>query len=99
MVRVRITHPSLRAVIADRARSKKIQMWPPFPERERSRAAGTLHSWQVSTKAWESYSQVFLSKSTARNQHVSSRRSGYTPTVSLHERRFSMTASVLVRNL
>ena len=74
-------------------------MWPPFPERERSRAAGTLNSWQVSTKAWESYSQVFLSKSTARNQHVSSGRSGYTPTVSLPKRWFSMTASVMGRNL
>src|SRR5271157_3872625 len=38
MVRVRIRHPNLRAVIADSARSKKIQMWPPFPERERSKA-------------------------------------------------------------
>jgi hypothetical protein len=39
---------SLRAVIAGNARSKKIQMWPPFPERERSNAAGTFNSWQVS---------------------------------------------------
>jgi len=98
MVRVRITHPSLRAVIAGRARSKKIQMWPPFPERERSKAAGTLNSLQVSRKAWESYSHVFLSKSAARNQHVSSGRRGYTPTVSLPKRWFSITASVSGRN-
>src|SRR5674476_518644 len=83
MVRVSSTHPSLRAVIAGNARSKKIQMWPPFPERERSKAAGTFNSWQVSTKASESYSHVFLSKSAARNQHVSSGSSAYTPTVSL----------------
>src|SRR5436190_17186448 len=76
MVRVRIKHPSLRAVVAGSARSKKIQVCPPFPERERSRAAGTLSSWQVSRKARESYSQVFLSKSAARNQHVSSGRRG-----------------------
>src|SRR5271165_1255743 len=99
MVRVRIRHPSLRAVIADSARSKKIQTWPPFPERERSKAAGTLNSWQVSRKAWASYSQVFLSKSAARNQHVSSDRRGYTPTASLPKRWFSTTASVTGRNL
>jgi hypothetical protein len=84
----------VRAGIAGSARSKKIQMWPPFPERERSKAAGTFNSWQVSRKARESYSQVILSKSAARNQHVSSGRRGYTPTVSLPKRWFSMTASV-----
>src|SRR5215831_2946951 len=74
MVRVSSTHPSLRAVIAGSARSKKIQIWPPFPERERSKTAGTFNSWHVSRKARESYSQAFLSKSAARNQHVSSGR-------------------------
>src|ERR1017187_10987054 len=86
MVRVSSTHPSLRAVIAGNARSKKIQMWPPFPERERSKAAGTFNSLQVSRNASESYSHVFLSKSAARNQHVSSGSSAYTPIVSLPRR-------------
>src|SRR6516165_9975017 len=98
MVRVRITHPSLRAVIAGEARSKKIQIWPPLPERERSRAAGTANSRQVSRKARESYSHVFLSKSAARNQHVSSGRRGYTPMVSLPKRWLSTTASVTGTN-
>jgi hypothetical protein len=83
MVRVRITQPSLRAVIADSPRSKKIQIWPPFPERERSRAAGTLKSRHVSRNARESYSHVLLSKSAARKKHVSSERRGYRPTVFL----------------
>src|ERR1035441_769908 len=99
MVRVRITHPNLRAVIAGSARSKKIQTWPPFPERERSKTAGAFNSWQVSRKARESYSQVFLSKSAARNQQVSSGKRGYTPTVSLPLRWLSMTESVTGRNL
>src|ERR1035438_7628185 len=94
MVRVRITQPSLRAVIADSPRSKKIQIWPPFPERERSRAAGTLKSRHVSRNARESYSHVLLSKSAARKRHVSSERRGYKPTVSLPKRWFSITASV-----
>src|ERR1039458_5226738 len=94
MVRVRITQPSLRAVIADSPRSKKIQIWPPFPERERSRAAGTLKSRHVSRNARESYSHVLLSKSAARKKHVSSERRGYRPTVSLPKRWFSITASV-----
>src|ERR1019366_5861600 len=85
MVRVSSTHPSLRAVIAGNARSKTVPMWPPFPERERSTAAGTFNSRHVSRKARESYSHVVLSKSAARNQHVSSGRRAYTPSILLAE--------------
>ena len=70
-----------------------------FPERERSNAAGTLNSWHVSRKASASYSQVFLSRSAARNQQVSSESSGYTPTVSLPSKWLSIVPSVNGMNL
>ena len=60
---------------------------PLFPSRNRTpisrrRTGRTFNSVQVSRKAKASYSQVFLSKSAARNQHVSSGRITYTPMVS-----------------
>ena len=76
MVRVRIAQPSFRAVVAGIARSKNIHTWPPFPDRERSSAAGTFNSRQTARNAAASFCHAFLSKSTARNQQVSSCRSG-----------------------
>lgn len=58
---------------------KKNQAWAPFPDRERSIAAGTPVDRQVSVNAATSSCHEHLSKSTARNQQVSSSRSGYTP--------------------
>jgi len=49
---------------------------PPFPERERSSAAGTFSSQHTARNAAASLCHVFLSKSTARNQQVSSCSSG-----------------------
>ena len=86
MVRVKMAQPSLRAVIAGTACSKKIQTWPPLPDLDRSSAADTHISRQVSMNAIESSCQVFLSKSTARNQQVSSDNNGYTPMVSFPSR-------------
>jgi hypothetical protein len=51
MIRVRITQPSFLTVEAGIARSKNIQTWPPFPDRERSNAAGTLSSLQAARNA------------------------------------------------
>src|ERR1035437_10027897 len=58
----------------------------------------TFQGRHVSRKARESYSHAVLSKSAARNQHVSSGRRAYTPMVSLPKRWSSMTASVSGRN-
>ena len=55
---------------------KKTQTWPPLPDRDRSRAAGTFNSVQVSRNARASYSQVFaqrpgpmISKKLSRNEY------------------------------
>jgi len=55
---------------------KKNQTWAPLPERDLSTAAGTQTRRHVSTKALTSSVHVLLSKSTARNQQVSSSSSG-----------------------
>jgi hypothetical protein len=83
MARVSIALPSFRAVDACIASSKKIQTCPPRPERDRSRAAATPRSRHAWIYARTSSCQPSLSKSAARNQHVSSCRSGYTPIVCL----------------
>ena len=56
--------------------AKNIQTWPPLPDRERSSDAGTPVSWHIFKKAQASAPQLFLSKSTATNQQVSSCRRG-----------------------
>ena len=76
IVSVRIAAPSCRAVRAGIGSEKKIQTWPPLPERDRSRAAGTPFAWHVSIIADASAAQLALSKSAARNQQVSSGSSG-----------------------
>ncbi len=68
--------PGLRAAAADIGDVKKNQTWAALPERDRSTAAGIPTRWQVSTNALTSTIHVLLSKSTARNQHVSSERRG-----------------------
>src|SRR5262249_39459877 len=55
---------------------KKTHTWPPCPDRERSSTAGMPRAAHACRKAAESSVQVALSKSTARNQQVSSLRSG-----------------------
>ena len=55
---------------------KNIHTWPPFPDRERSKTAGTFISRQATRNEAASFCQVFLSKSTARSQQVSSCKSG-----------------------
>jgi len=57
---------------------KKNHAGAPLPERDRSTATGTSTERQVSTKARMSSVHDALSKSTARNQHVSS-SNGSTP--------------------
>src|SRR5271167_4959679 len=74
-------------------------MWPPFPERERSKEAGTPIARQVSRYAPASSCHDCLSKSTARNQQVSSESSGYTPIVSFPSRWLSTTVSVKGRRV
>jgi hypothetical protein len=66
MVSVRTYEPSFRARLAETVSSKKSQTWPPFPERDRSRAAGRENLRQVSTKAPASSCQFWLSKSAAK---------------------------------
>ncbi len=85
---------SFRARVAGSGVSKKIQICPPRPDRERSRDAGMHHSRHVSRKAAQSSCQLALSKSAARNQQVSSRRSGYTPTTILPSRCARIASSV-----
>jgi hypothetical protein len=51
--------------------------WAPLPERDRSTVAGTRTCRQGSMNAPKSSIQVLLSKSTARNQHVSSGSGGH----------------------
>jgi len=63
-----ITQPSLRAVIADSPRSKKIQIWPPSGART-LQAAGTLKSG-MSQGMPGVILHVLLSKSAARKRHV-----------------------------
>jgi hypothetical protein len=64
-----------RDVRRDRA-AKKNQACAPFPERERSIATEIPTDRQVSAKAAASCFHEPVSKSTARNQQVSSSRSG-----------------------
>ena len=58
--------PSLRASPAGIACSKKSQMCPPWPERERSRAAARSRRRQVSRTSRASSSHSALSRSAAR---------------------------------
>src|SRR5271170_2759065 len=76
MVRVSREHPSLLASAASTGRSKNIQMCAPFPDRDLSTTAGTWNRRHVSRNAAASAIHDFLSKSTARSQHISSDRSG-----------------------
>jgi hypothetical protein len=75
-----------------------------LPRRDRSRAALTRKCTHVSRNATASSCQFALSKSTARNQHISSCSSGYTPATngwpvsSCPERCQRMTSSVTGRN-
>ena len=56
IVSVRMWEPSLRASAAGIASSKNIQICPPFPDRDRSRAAGT----SVRRARFEDCPRVFL---------------------------------------
>ncbi len=76
MVSVIRKQPSLRAATAGTGEPKKNQACAPLPERDRSMATGKPCRRQVSAKAVTSSCQVFLSKSAARNQQVSTGRSG-----------------------
>jgi hypothetical protein len=71
--------PIFRADEAETGSEKKIHIWPPLPDLDRS--IGTLNAGQVSRKACVSSSHVALSKSDAGNRQVSSGSIGYTPTV------------------
>jgi len=64
------------AMFAETGAVKKHHACAPFPERERSIATGILKDWLVSANAVTSSFHEFLSKSTARNQQVSSSSSG-----------------------
>lgn len=61
-----------RAVAAAIGTAKKNQTWAPSPERDLSTAQLRLNWSAVSTKAVTSRRQSSLSKSMARNEHVSS---------------------------
>jgi hypothetical protein len=76
MVSVRRKEPIFRNSTAGSGSEKKIHTWAPFPERERSSAAATSWDLQVSRNADTSSIHVVLSKSTARNQDVSSGKRG-----------------------
>ena len=78
---------------------EEIQMCPPLPERDRSSGADTPSSRHVSRNAATSSCQLFLSKSTARNQQVSSRSNGYTPIVCLPSKCCRTTSSVRGRSV
>ena len=64
--------PILRAVAAATGVAKKNQTCAPLPERERSTATGSPIRRLVCTNARTSSIHALLSKSTARNQQVSS---------------------------
>ena len=66
----------LRAEVALTGAEKKDQACAPFPERDLSTATGKPRSVQVRAKAVTSARHCASSKSTATNQHVSSRSSG-----------------------
>src|SRR5579864_4759856 len=66
-------------MLAGTGAEKKNQTWAPLPERDLSTAAGRPTPRHVSTNALTSSVHVPASKSTARNQQVSSSRRGYTP--------------------
>jgi hypothetical protein len=63
-------------LVAGTARLKNIHTWLAFLDLERSKIAGTFISRQAARNAAASFCQVFLSKSTARSQQVSSCKSG-----------------------
>ena len=65
-------HPILRAVAAGTGSEKKNHTCAPFPDRERSTSTGRSRRRAVSANARTSSFHEPLSKSTARNQHVSS---------------------------
>jgi hypothetical protein len=76
IVSVMREQPIWRAVEAATGAEKKNQTWAPLPERDRSTAAGRPCARQVSAKTATSSVHDALSKSAARNQQVSSVRSG-----------------------
>jgi hypothetical protein len=76
MVRVSSIVARRRAAKAGTASAKNSQTWPPFPERDRSSAAGTPSSRHVVRNASASLDQLSSSKSTARKRQVSSNSSG-----------------------
>jgi hypothetical protein len=65
-----------RATDAETGSAKKNQACAPFPDRDRSTAIGTPDERHVSANAATSSLHESPSKSAARNQHVSSSRSG-----------------------
>src|SRR6266571_3663110 len=71
--------PRRLASAAGTGSAKKIQAWAPLPERDRSMATGPPRARAVSRKAATSRIQDFLSKSAARNQHVSSGSIAFDP--------------------
>jgi hypothetical protein len=87
IVSVRMSAPSARASRAGIGSEKKIQTWPPSPERERSSAAGMPLVRHVCMKARESSAQCSPSKSAARNEQRSSASIGYTPATNSAPRR------------
>src|SRR5438094_4943693 len=99
MVRVSRTHPSLRAVIAGSARSKKNPNVAAIP------GTGTLQGGghtQLLASLKESQGVIFPSLLVEVCSEEPARfvwQEGYTPTVSLPRRWFSTTASVIGRNL
>jgi len=68
--------PNRRAREAEIGSSKKIHAWAPLPERDRSMATGTSQAWQAWAKAFTSRRHSASSKSAAKNQQVSSGRTG-----------------------
>jgi hypothetical protein len=68
MVSVRMCVPILRANVAGTASLKKNQICPPWPERDRSKAAGRFIWRHVSKNVAESSCHVALSKSPARKK-------------------------------
>src|SRR5580658_10462039 len=94
MVLVSSAAPNRLAKVAEIGAAKNTQTCAPFPERDRSSAAGTFIPRQDSTKACASRFHDSPSKSAAKNQQVSSASRGYPPTVIFPERCWNMTSSV-----
>ena len=76
MVSVMMWQPILRAVAAATGVAKKNQTCAPLPERERSTATASPSRRHVCLNARTSSIHELLSKSTAKNQHVSSSNIG-----------------------